>query len=67
MTNIEMFAHIIDLANRTSDSTTYSYLMRGSRNHEQKSTLDIDYCDFRFLIDERLKIENQSQANPARS
>ena len=28
MTNIEAFAHIIDLANRTTDTTTYEYLMR---------------------------------------
>ena len=58
MTNIEMFAHIIDLANRTTDSATYSYLMREAQEiMSEKSTLDIDYCDFRFLIDERLKIQ----------
>ena len=58
MTNIEAFAHIIDLANRTTDSTTYEYLMREAQEIMlDKNTKDIDYCDFRQLVKERL--ENQ--------
>ena len=58
MTNIEAFAHIIDLANRTTDATTYEYLMREAQEIMlDKNTKDIDYCDFRQLVKERL--ENQ--------
>ena len=59
LTNIEAFAHIIDLANRTSDAATYEYLMREAQEImcDQK-TEDIDYCDFRQLVSERL--ENQT-------
>ena len=58
MTNIEAFAHIIDLANRTTDTTTYEYLMREAQEIMlDKNTKDIDYCDFRRLVKERL--ENQ--------
>lgn len=58
MTNIEAFAHIIDLANRTTDTTTYEYLMREAQEIMlDKNTKDIDYCDFRQLVKERL--ENQ--------
>ena len=56
MTNIEAFAHIIDLANRTSDAATYEYLMREAQEiMRDKKTEDIDYCDFRQLVTERLK------------
>ena len=56
MTNIEAFAHIIDLANRTSDAATYEYLMREAQEIMQdKKTEDIDYCDFRQLVKERLE------------
>ena len=59
MTNIESFAHIIDLANRTSDAATYEYLMREAQEiMRDKKTEDIDYCDFRQLVTERL--ENQT-------
>jgi hypothetical protein len=59
LTNIEAFAHIIDLANRTTDSVTYEYLMREAQEiMRDKSTEDIDYCDFRQLVKERL--ENQT-------
>jgi hypothetical protein len=59
LTNIEAFAHIIDLANRTADSVTYEYLMREAQEiMRDKSTEDIDYCDFRQLVKERL--ENQT-------
>ncbi len=59
MTNIEAFAHIIDLANRTTDTTTYEYLMREAQEiMRDKNTVDIDYCDFRQLVKERL--ENQT-------
>ena len=48
MTNIEAFAHIIDLANRTTDTATYEYLMREAQEiMRDKNTEDIDYCDFR--------------------
>ena len=58
MTNIEAFAHIIDLANRTTDTSTYEYLMREAQEIMlDKNTKDIDYCDFRQLVKERL--ENQ--------
>ena len=56
MTNIEAFAHIIDLANRTTDATTYEYLMREAQEiMRDKNTEDIDYCDFRQLVKERLE------------
>ncbi len=56
MTNIEAFAHIIDLANRTTDTTTYEYLMREAQEIMlDKNTKDIDYCDFRQLVKERLQ------------
>ena len=59
MTNIEAFAHIIDLANRTTDMATYEYLMREAQEiMRDKKTEDIDYCDFRQLVEERL--ENQT-------
>ena len=59
MTNIEAFAHIIDLANRTTDTATYEYLMREAQEvMRDKNTKDIDYCDFRQLVKERL--ENQT-------
>ena len=59
MTNIEAFAHIIDLANRTTDTATYEYLMREAQEiMRDKKTEDIDYCDFRQLVKERL--ENQT-------
>ena len=59
MTNIEAFAHIIDLANRTSDEATYEYLMKEAQEiMRDKKTEDIDYCDFRQLVTERL--QNQS-------
>ena len=59
MTNIEAFAHIIDLANRTTDTATYEYLMREAQEiMRDKNTEYIDYCDFRQLVKERL--ENQS-------
>ena len=55
MTNIEAFAHIIDLANRTSDAATYEYLMREAQEiMRDKKTEDIDYCDFGQLVTERL-------------
>ena len=55
MTNIEAFAHIIDLANRTTDMATYEYLMREAQEIMlDKNTEDIDYCDFRQLVEERL-------------
>ena len=55
LTNIEAFAHIIDLANRTSDAATYEYLMREAQEiMRDKKTEDIDYCDFRQLVSERL-------------
>ena len=56
MTNVEAFAHIIDLANRTNDAATYEYLMREAQEiMRDKRTEDIDYCDFRQLVTERLK------------
>ena len=56
MTNIEAFAHIIDLANRTTDTATYEYLMREAQEiMRDKKTEDIDYCDFRQLVKERLE------------
>ena len=56
MTNIEAFAHIIDLANRTTDKATYEYLMREAQEiMSDKKTEDIDYCDFRQLVKERLE------------
>ena len=55
MTNIEAFAHIIALANRTTDTATYEYLMREAQEiMRDKKTEDIDYCDFRQLVTERL-------------
>ena len=58
MTNIEAFAHIIDLANRTTDTATYEYLMREAQEIvRDKKTEDIDYCDFRQLVKERLEIQ----------
>ena len=55
MTNIEAFAHIIDLANRTTDKTTYEYLMKEAQEimRDPKSD-DITYCDFAELVKERL-------------
>ena len=59
MTNIEAFAHIIDLANRTNDAATYEYLMREAQEiMRNKKMENIDYCDFRQLVTERL--ENQT-------
>ena len=56
MTNIEAFAHIIDLANRTTDTATYEYLMREAQEiMRDKKTEDIDYCDFRHLVKEQLE------------
>ena len=56
MTNIEAFAHIIDLANRTTDTATYEYLMKEAQEiMRDKNTEDIDYCDFRQLVKERLE------------
>ena len=56
MTNIEAFAHIIDLANRTNDTATYEYLMREAQEiMRDKKTEEIDYCDFRQLVKERLE------------
>ena len=56
MTNIEAFAHIIDLANRTTDKATYEYLMREAQEiMSDNNTEDIDYCDFRQLVKERLE------------
>ncbi|WP_136987678.1 hypothetical protein [Synechococcus sp. N5] len=58
MTNIEAFAHIIDLSNRTTDAATYKYLMQEAQEIlRDKNTEEIDYCDFRQLVNERL--ENQ--------
>ena len=58
MTNIEAFAHIIELANRTTDTATYEYLMREAQGiMRDKKTEDIDYCDFRQLVKERLEIQ----------
>ena len=62
LTNIEAFAHIIDLANRTSDAATYEYLMREAQEIMcDKKTEDIDYCDFRQLVSERLEIKHFKQ------
>ena len=59
MTNIQVLAHIIDLANRTNDKATYEYLMREAQEvMHDKNTEDIAYCDFRQLVTERL--ENQA-------
>ena len=56
MTNIEAFAHIIDLANRTTDSATYEYLMREAQEiMRDKKTEDIHYCDFMQLVNEQLE------------
>ena len=56
MTNIDAFAHIIDLANRTTDTATYEYLMREAQEiMRDKKTEDILYCDFAALVSERLK------------
>ena len=56
MTNIEAFAHIIDLANRTTDTATYEYLMREAQEiMRDKKMEDILYCDFAALVSERLK------------
>ena len=56
MTNIEAFAHIIDLANRTTDMATYEYLMREAQEiMRDKKTEDINYCDFKHLVKERLE------------
>ena len=58
LTNIEAFAHIIDLANRTTDKATYEYLMREAQEiMSDKKTEDIDYCDFRQLVKERLRVK----------
>ena len=66
MTNIEAFAHIIDLANRTTDTTTYEYLMREAQEiMRDKNTEDIDYCDFRQLVKERLEIKCLKQKSKA--
>ena len=59
MTNIEALAHIIDLANRTTDPATYEYLMRQAQEiMRDKKTEDIHYCDFRQLVE--LRIESQT-------
>jgi hypothetical protein len=59
VTNIEAFAHIIDLANRTTDMATYEYLMREAQEiMRDEKTEEIDYCDFRQLVKERL--DNQT-------
>ena len=59
MTHIEAFAHIIDLANRTTDTATYEYLMREAQEiMRDKKMEDILYCDFVALVSERL--ENQT-------
>ena len=67
MTNIEAFAHIIDLANRTSDAATYEYLMKEAQEiMRDKRTEDIDYCDFRQLVTERLQsqtLKTKEQSN----
>ena len=56
MTNIEAFAHIIDLANRTTDKTTYDYLMNEAQEiMSDEKTKDISYCDFAELVKERLQ------------
>lgn len=56
MTNIEAFVHIIDLANRATDTATYEYLMREAQEiMRDKKTEDILYCDFAALVSERLK------------
>ena len=56
MTNIEAFAHIIDLANRTTDTATYEYLMKEAQEiMRDKKTEDLLYCDFAALVSERLK------------
>ena len=58
MTNIEAFAHIIDLANRTTDPATYEYLMREAQEiMRDKKTEDIHYCDFRQLVNEQLECQ----------
>ena len=62
LTNIEAFAHIIDLANRTSDEATYEYLMKEAQEiMRDKKTEDIDYCDFRQLVSERLENKTLNQ------
>ena len=56
MTNIEAFAHIIDLANRTTDTATYEYLMKEAQEiMRDKKMEDILYWDFAALASERLK------------
>ena len=56
LTNIEAFAHIIDLANRTTDQATYEYLMREAQEiMSDNKTEDMHYCDFRKLVNERLE------------
>ena len=61
LTNIEAFAHIIDLANRTNDAATYEYLMREAQEMmRDKQTEDIEYCDFRQLATEQLENHTQS-------
>ena len=51
MTNIEAFAHIIDLANRTTDTATYEYLMREAQEiMRDKKTEDILYCDLAAFL-----------------
>ena len=55
MTNIEAFAHIIDLANRTTDRTTYDFLMKEAQEiMSDAKTEDISYCDFAEEVNERL-------------
>ncbi len=56
MNNIEAFAHIIDLTNRTIDTEMYEYLMREAKEIiGDKKTEDILYCDFAALVSERLR------------
>ena len=59
MTNIEAFAHIIDLANRTTDKATYDYLMKEAQEimSDPKSE-EISYCDFAELVKERLNSQS---------
>ena len=60
MTNIEAFAHIIDLANRTSDKATCNYLMQEAQEIiKDKKPEDLKYCDFAEMVKKRL--ENESQ------
>ena len=65
MTNIEAFAHIIDLANRTTDPATYEYLMREAQEiMRDKKTEEMHYCDFRQLVNERLERQTTRSKKP---